>query len=79
MADAFATALKRPVEVEVVPREQWETAFRAIGFSAAAAHSYARMTAATLDQHYEMPGEPERGTVTLQEFVDESVSGGAAS
>ena len=74
VADAFATALKRPVEVEVVPREQWEAAFRAIGFSEAAAHSYARMTGATLDEHYEMPGEPERGTVTLQDFINETCS-----
>jgi hypothetical protein len=34
------------------------------------------MTAATLDEYYEMPGEPERGTVTLQAFVNESVAGG---
>jgi uncharacterized protein YbjT (DUF2867 family) len=76
VADAFAAALKRPVEVDVVPRAQWEAAFKAIGFSAAAAHSYARMTAATLDEHYEMPGEPERGIVTLQAFVNESIAGG---
>jgi uncharacterized protein YbjT (DUF2867 family) len=75
VADAFAAALKRPVEVDVVPRAQWEAAFTAIGFSVAAAHSYARMTAATLDEHYEMPGEPERGIVTLQAFVNESVAG----
>jgi hypothetical protein len=76
VADAFAAALKRPVEIDVVPRAQWEAAFKAIGFSTAAAHSYARMTAATLDEHYEMPGEPERGIVTLQTFVNESVAGG---
>lgn len=74
VADAFETALGRPVEVEVIPREQWEQAYRAIGFSVAAAHSYARMTAAALDQHYEMLGEPERGAITLQQFVSESVA-----
>jgi uncharacterized protein YbjT (DUF2867 family) len=74
VADALAAAVKRPVEVEVVPREHWEAAFRTIGFSVAAAHSYARMTAATLDEHYEMPGEPERGIDTLQEFVYRCVS-----
>jgi uncharacterized protein YbjT (DUF2867 family) len=74
VADAFAVVLSRPVEVEVVQREQWEAAFRAIGFSLAAAHSYACMTAATLDEHYEMPGEPERGSITLQQFVNESAS-----
>lgn len=75
VADAFAAAFKRPVEVDVVPRERWEEAFRSIGFSVAAAHSYARMTAATLDEQYEMPGKPERGIVTLQEFVNQHVSG----
>ncbi len=77
VADALAAALDRPVAVEVVPREQWEAAFRAIGFSLPAAHSYARMTAATLDEQYEMPGEPERGSVTLQQFVNESIAGQA--
>jgi uncharacterized protein YbjT (DUF2867 family) len=79
VADAFAAALKRPVDVEVVPHTQWEVAFRAIGFSDAAAHSYARMTAMTLNEHYEMPVEPERGVVTLQEFVNESIVGGAVA
>lgn len=71
VADAFAAALARPVDVQVVPRDKWEETFRALGFSQPAAHSYARMTAATLDaDDYEVEG-PERGTVTLEDFVRE--------
>jgi len=77
VADAFAKTLARPVDVEVVPRAQWKDAYQTLGFSEAAADSYARMTAATLDGDFELPQEPERGRLTLQDFVRELVSGKA--
>jgi len=55
VADAFAEALDRPVQVEVVPRDQWEAAYRKLGFSEAAAHSYARMTAASISTFWIIP------------------------
>lgn len=74
VADAFAEALDRPVQVEVVPRDQWEAAYRKLGFSEAAAHSYARMTAASLDGDFVSPSEAERGEISLREHVAHQVS-----
>jgi uncharacterized protein YbjT (DUF2867 family) len=74
VAEAFAEALARPVEVVVTPRDQWVEAYRKRGFSEAAAQSYARMTAAGVDSGFEMPKSPERGQVTLETYVRTLVS-----
>lgn len=73
VADAFAQALGREVDVEVVPRAQWVAAYRKLGFSEAAAKSYADMTAVTLDEDYPIPGEPIRGRITLQAYIQDLV------
>lgn len=75
VAAAFAEALGRPVKVVVTPRDRWEEAFREIGFSEAAAGSYAGMTAITLDERYEVPAQPVRGDVSLQEYIRSLVAG----
>lgn len=69
VAAEFARALGRAVRVETTPRERWEATFRELGFSEAAAHSYARMTGASLDGGFEMPDAPERGRVTLRDYI----------
>lgn len=68
VARAFADALGRGVRVAETPRAAWVDAFRALGFSAAAAASYARMTGATLDGA-ERPATPERGPTTLTSYI----------
>lgn len=68
VAAAFAAALGRAVRVDVIPRESWEDAFRGFGFSDAAAHSYARMTALTADGP-EYPENPIRGSISLQTYI----------
>lgn len=70
VANAFARALGKPVTPAVTPRDQWESAYRDFGFSDAAARSYARMTATSVDGAYAMPDDPIRGSVTLQAYVD---------
>lgn len=70
VAAAFARALGRDVRLAVTPREQWEPAFRKLGFSAPAAAAYARMTATTVDGDVELPADPERGNVTLVQYID---------
>ena len=70
VAEAFAKALGNPVKVAVTPRPEWESAYRQQGFSQAAARSYARMTAISVDGDYPMPDDPVRGTVTLQAYID---------
>lgn len=69
VAAAFAEALGISVEVKVTPREAWIGAFRKLGFSESAAKSYARMTAVSVDGAYEMPANPERGTITLRAYI----------
>jgi uncharacterized protein YbjT (DUF2867 family) len=68
VADAFAAALARPVRVETIPRDRWVTAFKATGFSDAAAESYARMTAATMDAP-DWPEDVIRGETRLEEYI----------
>ena len=75
VADAFARALGRPVRVDVVPRPQWEASFRQLGFSEAAASSYARMTACCVDQGFEAPEGAWRGTTTLGSYIEALVAG----
>lgn len=68
VAAAFARALRRDVTPEVVPRGQWADAFRSLGFSEAAAASYARMTAVTVDS-LDLPPDPIRGKITLDAYI----------
>ncbi|GCA50158.1 NmrA family NAD(P)-binding protein (plasmid) [Sinorhizobium meliloti] len=68
VAAAFAAALNRAVRVDVIPREKWEDAYRSLGFSDAAAHSYARMTALTADGP-EYPENSIRGSIPLQTYI----------
>ncbi len=73
VAAAFGRALGKTVKLEVTPREQWEDAYRKLGFSDAAAIAYARMTAVSVDGSYDMPIAPECGTVTLDKYIGELV------
>jgi uncharacterized protein YbjT (DUF2867 family) len=68
VATALATALGRPVRVEVTPRERWEEAFRDLGFSERAASSYARMTEVTVDGPM-LPASPIRGETSLTDYI----------
>jgi uncharacterized protein YbjT (DUF2867 family) len=69
VADAFAVALGNPVKVELIPRDQWIAAYRNLGFSAAAAESYARMTAVSVDSGFAMSEPFERGETTLEDYI----------
>jgi uncharacterized protein YbjT (DUF2867 family) len=73
VAAAFAAALGKPVAVAVTPRSEWRAAWRRLGFSEAAAESFARMTAASVDGGFDKPASSERGTVTLADYVRELV------
>jgi uncharacterized protein YbjT (DUF2867 family) len=77
VAAAFAKALGRPVEPKVTPPDQWQAAYRALGFSQSAAASYTRMTQVTVDSAFE-PESPRRGEV-LERYIADLVdrSGGA--
>ena len=70
---AFAAALDKPVRLDVTPRDHWRQAFQSLGFSESSAESYARMTAVTVDEPYELPDEPERGNTSLRRYIAELV------
>ena len=70
VAAAFSQALGQTVEVDVVPRAKWQETFRQLGFSEAAAASYAGMTARCVDQGFEMPEDRWRGGTTLVAYID---------
>lgn len=74
VAQAFAAALGRPVEVVVMPREQWQAAYRKLGFSRAAADTYARMTTASLDRGFDYGERPIRGVTTLEDYIRKLVA-----
>ncbi|WP_431099313.1 NmrA family NAD(P)-binding protein [Polaromonas aquatica] len=74
VAAAFSEALNKSVAVRVIPREKWEEAFKAMGFSTAAAKSYAAMTALTRDHPY-FDDAPVRGRTSLRAYVRALVSG----
>jgi uncharacterized protein YbjT (DUF2867 family) len=69
VARAFSQALGRPVELDVTPRDKWKEAYRSLGFSEAAADSYARMAAVSVDSGFEMPGDALRGSTTLEAYI----------
>lgn len=69
VAKAFSQALGAPVSVDVIPRDEWEEAFQGLGFSEAAADSYARMTAVSLDGGFDMPDDALRGATTLEAHI----------
>jgi uncharacterized protein YbjT (DUF2867 family) len=73
VANAFAQALGRPVDVDVIPRHAWEQTFRQLGFSPAAARTYACMTGTVLDEQDRWPDSPERGPTTLEDFIHDVV------
>jgi uncharacterized protein YbjT (DUF2867 family) len=74
VATAFATALGKPVKAVSTPRDRWVESFRALGFSESAADSYARMTAATLDDGFPPSSNARHGDITLQAYIRELVS-----
>jgi uncharacterized protein YbjT (DUF2867 family) len=73
VAKAFSNALGRPVEVDVTPRDKWKEAYLSLGFSEAAAASYTRMTAASVDTGFDMPGDALRGSTTLEAYIHDLV------
>jgi uncharacterized protein YbjT (DUF2867 family) len=74
VAQAFATVLGRRVTLEVTPREQWNAAYKEMGFSDAAAESYTRMTEVSVDSGFDLPEDPVRGTTTLLEYISALVA-----
>jgi len=74
VARAFSKALGREVEPAVVPERRWHGTFRELGFSEDAASSYSKMTKATLESTFEIPGRPLRGSISLEAHISRLVA-----
>jgi uncharacterized protein YbjT (DUF2867 family) len=70
VARAFGAALGRTVDPVEIPRTEWLSAMAAIGFSAAAARSFAGMTDATLRTPSPAVETVRRGPTTLQQYIE---------
>jgi hypothetical protein len=66
VAASFGEALGKTVKVVETPLQGWVSHLRQTGFSPAAAESMAAMTAITLDQTYDLPDAPIRGTFSCR-------------
>lgn len=69
VANAIADTFGLSVELEVVPREGWQSTFLQLGFSEEAAESYACMTAAVVEGEGSEPDNPDRGTTGLRDYI----------
>ena len=69
VAAAFAEALGKPVTAVQIPEDDWADSLIKLGFSEAAAQSMVNMTKITLEQKYEQPDAPQRGSTTIAEYI----------
>ncbi|WP_374674756.1 NmrA family transcriptional regulator [Ideonella sp.] len=69
VAQCFEEVLGRRVRLEVTPSQRLEATFESIGFSAAAARSYARMTRTMIEQGFDAPDDPWRGSTTFDAYL----------
>lgn len=76
VASAFADALRIDVAIAEIPPEAWQETFLSFGFSNAAAASYACMMRIVVDGNIEKPTDPQRGGITLREYIREIIAGG---
>jgi uncharacterized protein YbjT (DUF2867 family) len=74
VAAVLSKVLERPVKLEVTPREQLQQAFQSLGFSDAAADSYARMTAVSIDTRFELSDNPLKGDTTLESYFRDALA-----
>ena len=78
VADAFTQALGHRVEVRSLPPSDWVGAFQSLGFSNAAAKSYAAMTEATVNGEFPALDETEHGATSLRSYIEDLVSNSPA-
>lgn len=69
VAAAFAESLGQPITAVETPPDKWKDSFRALGFSDAAAESYAGMTKLAVEGQAPPAADVERGTITLRDYI----------
>lgn len=82
VANAFAKALERPVRVKQIPRGKWAAQLRALDFSEDAIRNFIEMTDAVISglvQPEKNRAIAIRGTISLEEYIDDLVQHSRAS
>jgi len=77
VAATLTTLLEKQVTAIQIPPEQWIATLKELGFSPVGAESMAAMTAITLEQKYDLPDSPLRGSITLQAYLGELAKSGS--
>lgn len=75
VAAAFRSALGKPVNAIETPPERWQPTLTKLGFSPAAAESFAGMTQLALRVRVPEPSETRHGSTSLDRYVADLVSG----
>lgn len=75
VAEAFAKALERPVKAVQIPERKWTAALAELGFSPAAAESFATMMRTVLEGVFPDSANAVRGETTLESYIDTLVVG----
>ena len=70
VARAFGSALGKAVSPVEIPRSEWVSSMTSIGFSGAAARSFAAMTDATLHARFPDVETVRRGSTTIEQYVE---------
>jgi hypothetical protein len=78
VAKEFVVACGRPVKLKTIPRSRIESVFQDLGFLHEASACYTRMTEATIDG-VELPDHPNRGSITVRQYIQRLVKAGAQS
>lgn len=75
VASALSTLVEKEVQVKVIDEKDWESAYKAQGFSPQAASSYANMTRISLKGGFEYPKTPTVGQTSLFEYLKSVLNG----
>lgn len=72
VAEAFSKALGKKMKVKVIPKDQWKTTYRSMGFSEQGAESYTNMTQISLSAFEKTTDTSDfiKGKITLQEYIN---------
>jgi uncharacterized protein YbjT (DUF2867 family) len=72
VAEAFSKALDKKVKVKVIPKDQWISTYRSMGFSEQGAESYSNMTEISLNDFEKKIDTIGyiKGKTTLQEYIN---------
>lgn len=81
VARCFANELKKEVQVQQIPRNEWEQTMKKEGLSPSATANFIEMTEAVLEGRTKPEGGSTiaaKGTTTLEEYIHEAITSTAA-